>query len=591
MDEYQSPYENFSPQVIGRLKGTFRVPSYQRGYRWERRQMKQLLNDIYFCANNTNYFLQPIVVKYSGLNENGQNTYELIDGQQRLTSIFLILRYCQNHGVPFSTTFDLEYEIRKESREFLDDIEHADHTKYIDFLYMYHAYQAIGEWADEGEEEGPIRLWQIATALKKYVNVFWYEVPQETDSFELFSNLNIGKIGLNNAELIKALFLCKDETRAQRNGLSEEQQHSIALAWEDIEHQLGDDSLWAFMTNHNKEDYSSRIELLFDIIAGKKDGETDKLFTFLYFNKLLEGKSREEMLEQWVEIKKAFLTFRDWHNNLEYYHKIGYLVAVGDEHTLQTLYEESRKKTKREFREEVLDKKIKESIKFDYQQLCYSKPKETTDLLLLHNVISVLNLQNPAQRFPFHLFKGKNHGWSLEHIHAQQSETLSKDKQWVDWVGIHLKSLLRMESAGQFSEETVQNKMFEELKQEMQSVFNAQECTKDTFQLITRRFSDLISKNDDVSYIDTLSNMALLGKDDNSILNNSTFDAKRDIILNLGSNGTYVPLCTMRVFLKAYTPSDKTQTFAWGKDDRDAYIEDINKVLKPYLTLEEGEKL
>lgn len=73
----------------------FYIPSYQRGYRWDEQQVCNLLNDIYeFMQSGSSdfYCLQPIVVRESeheGL-EN-QVCYEVIDGQQRLTTIKIIL--------------------------------------------------------------------------------------------------------------------------------------------------------------------------------------------------------------------------------------------------------------------------------------------------------------------------------------------------------------------------------------------------------------------------------------------------------------------------------------------------------------------
>lgn len=64
----------------------FHIPSYQRGYRWERRQVRQLLEDIIESPVNTPYYLQPIVVAL--IDDNGN--YNLIDGQQRMTTLYLI---------------------------------------------------------------------------------------------------------------------------------------------------------------------------------------------------------------------------------------------------------------------------------------------------------------------------------------------------------------------------------------------------------------------------------------------------------------------------------------------------------------------
>ena len=92
----------------------FYVPSYQRGYRWTPIQVKELLNDIWDFHRKDNkakeefYCLQPIVVRpHSG-------EWELIDGQQRLTTIFLILQYLK----PILEIIGKEsYTIRSQTRK------------------------------------------------------------------------------------------------------------------------------------------------------------------------------------------------------------------------------------------------------------------------------------------------------------------------------------------------------------------------------------------------------------------------------------------------------------------------------------------
>lgn len=68
---------------VGKIKGLFYLPNYQRGYRWTSEEIKLLLDDIYE-SNGNPYCLQPIVVKKK------DERFELIDGQQRLITIYLI---------------------------------------------------------------------------------------------------------------------------------------------------------------------------------------------------------------------------------------------------------------------------------------------------------------------------------------------------------------------------------------------------------------------------------------------------------------------------------------------------------------------
>ena len=97
--------------------------------------------------------------------------------------------------------------------------------------------------------------------------------------------------------------------------------------------------------------------------------------------------------------------------------------------------------------------------------------------------------------------------------------------------------------------------------------------TKVVFDVIFAEVFALLSADEDRAYMDSITNMALLGTEDNAALNNSTFDVKRNKILEMDKNGDYIPICTRRIFLKYYTESKDNQLQFWGEADRKAYIE------------------
>ena len=75
-------------KFVADISGSFYIPSYQRGYRWSETEVVRLLDDIYQNGKK-NYCLQPVVVRKK------EDQYELIDGQQRLTTLYLIYApYC-----------------------------------------------------------------------------------------------------------------------------------------------------------------------------------------------------------------------------------------------------------------------------------------------------------------------------------------------------------------------------------------------------------------------------------------------------------------------------------------------------------------
>lgn len=94
----------------------FFVDKYQRGYKWDVRQVLDILEDIeaFKPLGKRFYCLQPVVVR--SVEQDSRNAYELIDGQQRLTTIFIILKALSD------PIYTVDYQTRKGSASFLSDI-------------------------------------------------------------------------------------------------------------------------------------------------------------------------------------------------------------------------------------------------------------------------------------------------------------------------------------------------------------------------------------------------------------------------------------------------------------------------------------
>jgi uncharacterized protein with ParB-like and HNH nuclease domain len=261
-------------KLVGEVKGDFYIPDYQRGYRWEREQVEMLLNDIWENGDK-NYCLQPVVVK-----KLDDERFELIDGQQRLTTIYLITKYLRQL-IPFAEVkFSLEYQTRPDSKDFLESLNVKRVSEKIDFFHIYQAYETIDAWFNNGAADKNLKAINLYKLFGERVKFIWYEVESNASSIDLFTRLNIGKIPLTNAELVKALFLSLDA-----KGMTEEKQIEIATFWNQMEQELHVPEFWAFITNEPASKYPTRIELLFDMIAEKAPGEKDRFYTFLQFSK------------------------------------------------------------------------------------------------------------------------------------------------------------------------------------------------------------------------------------------------------------------------------------------------------------------
>ena len=559
-------------KLVGAVDGKFYIPSYQRGYRWEKDQVYRLLDDIYTNGAKS-YCLQPVVVRKQN------DRYELIDGQQRLTTLYILLNFIQKKYKPrIKLNYSLNYETRTDSEAFLDSIDESLAKSNIDFFHIYNAYRTIDGWFN-CQKDDVIAADKIYEYLVERVKIIWYEVDASEDAIALFTRLNIGKIPLTSAELVKAMFLCRDNN----SEMDREKQEEISLQWDNIEKELHNNSLWYFLTNHSNAKYQTRIDLILDIISGKSADSKEKYYTFFYFDALNQKKNLNKI---WKEIQHTFLILKDWYEDHELYHKIGYLIASNTK-SLQDIFSLSKREldgrgiTKKQFKSE-LDTYIKKSIAIqtNYSELSYEKPADYTrisKLLLLFNVESVRQNGEQTHWFPFEKFKYKKTSkvtWSLEHIHAQQSEGMQKQEDWKEWLKLHIPSIISLGNGNNA------------LVDEMINACDMERLDRQEFEDIQQKVIQKLSAQGNTEYMHSIANLALLNMSDNAALNNSTFDVKRNAIIEMDKKGQFIPFCTKMVFLKYYTPSAGNQLHFWGQADRISYIKAINSTLNNYLAEE-----
>ncbi len=557
----------FETKNVLTIKGNFFVPDYQRGYRWGENEVKQLLEDIYENGLKS-YYLQPIVVKPI----KGED-FELIDGQQRLTTLYLLLNYLEKSFSGESKTsrkYEITYETRKETHSYLTDLDPNKKEDNIDFFFIYNAYRTIKEWFKDDRST----INKFYFYLTEYVKIIWYEPEDNVSGVDLFTRLNIGRIPLTNSELVRALFLSRN------SNLTPAEQLEIAAEWDSIEKELHQPSFWAFLTNYQPEDYPNRIDLLFDLMAGGKN--RDKYATFFYFNNKIKEKERKQAI--WKDIVAYFARLKEWHENREIFHKVGFLVAVGNkDKALINLLNNTEGKKKDEVLV-YLDSRIKEEIeKVSLEELTYQS-KNTHQVLLLFNVLSVMNIKDENLRFPFDKYKSSS--WSLEHIHAQNAETLNTTEKRKEWLAAHKEALYNIKK----NNDVLRNE--EENEDHIKNIIDRIEKLEQQTSIVGTQFDELqkevfeqLSNETEGDYLDSLANMALLNVGNNAALNNSVFEVKRRKIIEMDKTGAYIPYCTRMVFLKYYTPTPSNLHF-WGADDREAYIKAIRETLKPYLKTE-----
>ncbi len=587
----------------------FIIPHYQRGYRWEEQEVTELLDDLWtFCKDLDSgdfYCIQPIVVL-----KNAENTYDVLDGQQRLTTLYLILSYLEERRYEDGYNqeiFSLNYQTRKDCETFLREKQfiNKDDDSNIDYYHICKAYNTIDLWFKSEKHRGakgkliPILLDDNSKGNRN-VRFIWYEVERNTKAIDVFIRLNVGKIPLTDAELTKALLLQGDKYNEKEIKFVERRLYEIASEWDTIEYAMQNHELWYFL-NNQENGKPTHIEFIFDLIADNLlkekeyfDKKPIKHATFLilseYLNDLLdnEGLSRIESVENiWEHVTGYFEYFREWYNNRTLYHYIGYLIAQKGNYLIDTLIDEAKKKPKKEFikylESEIgkvieVNKERKDTdgnkYKVTLEKLNYENEDQKTNdrpeilrILFMHNVHASLISDKEKARFPFNLYKKtkKKEKWSLEHIHAQNSQSIVNKTNQLIWLDDHIRSF-----------ENQKNIAFEKLIADMKSLKKKSEIEQEEFEAIENKVYAAIREDAgiDESKTHSISNLCLVDANTNSKLNNSVFDVKREKIKEREIQGNYIPVCTRNVFMKAYTEYPINNAY-WTDSDREAYIKSI----------------
>lgn len=606
---------------IDKLMGrTFFVPGYQRGYRWGRQEVEALLNDLWEFylqtdgEKNTFYCLQPIV-----LYKDEQARENLLDGQQRLTTIYLLLSYLdsrrreEGYDKPL---FTLEYATREDSADFLAKklfaSEESEVASNVDYHYMRAAYGYIKYWFTQAPKHPGAAGKLIPLLLDEdgkgpNVRVIEYYVEDDSDPIEVFLRLNQGKIPLTDAELTKALFLQSDKYDAKLLPYVSPKLDLIAGEWYAYEQQLSVPKFWHFISPYDAQSTPPSIRLLLELAARDLQSATSykntpelwesKKYThpcYTIFSDYLQGYSGEERLKKigeiWERIYTIFGLISEWYEDQELYHYVGYLMCTESSKRitlLRKLLKQAKTCTAPEFKASLrraIGKKI-ERIRLN--ELSYEESQaDIHQVLLLHNIHQHI-FTSEQIRFPFDLYTKEK--WSLEHIYAQQSEPLRNREEQIGFIEEHI-ATFREDAFGDDEEtsslidelEGIRSQIQEPKKEESERV----SLFEKALELIT---AFEVKHMGDTGPLHGLQNLCLLSRGVNSSLSNRTFARKREIMreimreIVMKATQEYIPMATRRVFLKYYSASPKDNAY-WRREDAEAYMEHIRSVCKHYTS-------
>ena len=557
-----------SPLVLRSVAGIaaeklkFFIPDYQRGYRWEEDQVKDLLEDLleFYQSSRPLYCLQPLVVVPKG------DQWEVVDGQQRLTTLFLVLSELSREQPGF--------EIRYERHELplgdiflnLDKASDGENSSNPDFHYIREASRQIGAFLTP---ENRKILAQVSQLSAPKVSFIWYKLPAG-DAIAAFTRLNAGKIPLTDVELIRALFLRQDSE------LNESERLMIATAWDQMEKRLNEDEFWSFAVPVLFEP-ENRIEVVFDMVAGRRlRQENHELFQYV------EGKIRRlGAREAWKETERAFSALDEWYEDHAFFHLVGYLsnaegieqAAVWD---LYSRYWRSDQVATKDIFKKVLKRIIKDHLLGSQDVRASIDDLEYGDshiklILLCVNLASLMNDEHATVRFSFHAFKDQT--WDVEHIHAVATE---------EPTGLDLDELLKMYLdyfERQPSGETA--KLLADLKSTFELAAKVDATRK--LELYNECKATDEEEDQDEESFNTLRNLTLLDSNTNRGYKNASYKVKRAWILDPDRQHIYVPPSTRSVFTKSYSV-EAGELLRWKiQTDGDSYASAMASLLEAFF--------
>ena len=438
---------------------TYSIPPYQRGYKWDTKDIERLLKDINEFSPNEDldlfYCLQNITLVEC------QDSFSVVDGQQRLTTLTVILSYLEEYEL---IKEKLQYKVRQETEEFLKEyifkpselknIQHWEQfleiTKkegkdydYQDIFYLFNAYKTVQTWFEINPHSVSAMKDKILNHVKLIVNL-----PKNIEEQELFENLNGKRVPLDGADLIRALIITrvarKDvgdfDDSIKQNVLINERRVKIGLMLDRINLWWADENKNIYFRQFTKEAKVYDENSIYFNDVTYPINNLYKLYVLAYGNGVLDMDFFEKkVIEDDVleELQLLQRTIENWYNDKELYHlilftsiyardKSEYLPALNFKELLRKWKELYRKDFIRFLKKRIVctevfddlinqsERNILENEKTAFAENWYDSKLVT--VLTLLDIISILSSKNSAC-LPARHFKAFKE--DLEHIFPQ----------------------------------------------------------------------------------------------------------------------------------------------------------------------------
>lgn len=538
----------------------FHIAAYQRGYKWSSDQngaVSILLEDLWiaFCKSSkdkisTDYYLQYITLKKN----NETNYLEVIDGQQRLTTLTILLStFSFKLNTINIASGKLNYAVRSNFfQKYIYDKDKIlklfesnwDKNKGLlidtksfnnqDTYYIFCALQKCYQFINEKPNNSIDAFYDfILNQVQIIVNVV-----EHVNSEKTFSNLNSNKIPLTETELIKALFLTKYarlNEGLQKKSFREIQEQRLVLGkrWDEIENWVNTKEIKAFFFGKFIDPMFGFLVLVAKSINSTQNFEENtnhhELFNFFNHNDI-------KILQE--ELYNSFWGLKDWYKTPIIYNRLGYLFFHrGSNLSIFSFADYLKCFPKSEFHEHLLEKII-QVIPKELDKINYEDNKDE-----IHKILLALNVFSSVEKFNFYSYI--NEKWTLEHIFPQSPEGKTNVLTELD-------------------KENILEMIRDEDKKNISKLLKKPERTKEEKEIYT----NAIQKS---GYIHHLGNMCLLSSVDNILNGCGFYDEKRTKILNRIKSGGFIPSHTIEIFTKSIFETNPDDFTRWTKSNIDEH--------------------
>lgn len=174
------------------------IPLYQRAYAWKDKEIKQLIDDIDDCLEDKYYYIGSLIVNQK---ENGN--FEVLDGQQRLTTLFVLLKCLSKYDEALNPKASLLYECREKSKYTFDNFSKINDNSFDLSMAdegILSAKKIIEDQLALFSEEERCSFIQKLRKVKLYRIL----VPKGTDKNRYFEIMNTRGEQLEQQDIVKA---------------------------------------------------------------------------------------------------------------------------------------------------------------------------------------------------------------------------------------------------------------------------------------------------------------------------------------------------------------------------------------------------